>query len=112
MRHVIRQFVRHVRADARASAKWALIVFVPAAALVVAASVLLGNIHGWGGVPLLIAFAPFIVLNTLFPIPRSDNPLGLLLAIPLEWGYLFLLVLVFRFVFRRHRQVDIGQRSK
>jgi hypothetical protein len=86
--------------EVKASAKWALILFVPAAALVIATSVLLGGFHGWGGLPFLIAFAPFVAMDSLIHIPRSNNPWGLLVAIPIEWAYLFLVVLAWRWVFR------------
>jgi hypothetical protein len=87
--------------DLTVSARWTCILAVPAVLVVLAASVLLGGIHGNGQLPLMIAYAPIIALETVARIKLSGGPLTWIITVVMEWIYLFLAVTVFRALWSR-----------
>lgn len=89
---------RPVVGDLKASAKWTCILAIPAVLVVLGVSVMLGGIHGHGQLPLTIAYAPIIALQTVAHVDLSGGPLTWVVTIIIEWLYLFLAVTVFRTV--------------
>lgn len=94
-------FFLRARNELRSAAKWTFILVLPAIALVLLASVLLGGLHGHGGMPLMIAYAPFIALDKVFHVRLAESPLNWFVVAVIEWLYLFILVLAFRMLFLR-----------
>ena len=92
-------FFHRVRAELGPAAKWTFILALPAAVVVLLTSSFLGGIHGRGGMPLMIAYAPFIALDKFFQIRIAETVLNWFIVAVIEWLYLFLLILVFRMVF-------------
>ena len=82
--------------DLMVSAKWTCILAIPAVLVVLGASAALGGIHGRGQLPLVIAYAPIIALDTVAHIKMSGGLLTWLITIVIEWIYLLLAVTVIR----------------
>jgi hypothetical protein len=70
--------------DLKVSAKWTCIFAVPALLALVGASTILGGIEGHGQLPLAIASAPVIALETVAHIKLSGGPLTWVVTIALE----------------------------
>lgn len=87
---------RRILRDSKVSAKWTCILAVPAFVAVMGASAILGGIEGHGQLPLTIAIAPIIALETVAHVKLSGGPLTWAVTIALEWLYLFSAVTVWR----------------
>jgi hypothetical protein len=85
--------------DFKASAKWTCILAIPAVLVVLIVSAILGGIHGRGGLPLEVAYAPMIGLEKITHTRLADTPLTWVLTIAIEWTYLFVVVLLSRALF-------------
>jgi hypothetical protein len=94
-----RALFHRVRTELKPAVKWTFILALPAVAMVLLAIFLLGGIHGRGGLPLMIAYAPFIALERVFRVHMAETPLNWFVVAVIEWTYLFLLILVFRLIF-------------
>ena len=87
---------RPIAGNLKASARWTCILAIPVVLAVLGASVMLGGIHGHGQLPLTIAYAPIIALESIAHVDLSGGPLTWVVTIAVEWLYLFLVVTVFR----------------
>ena len=107
MRNMRRVALLHpLSTEVKVSAKWASILFVPDSGSPHCDERSAWRVPWLGRATVSIAFAPFVAVDALLHIPRSNNLAGLLIAIPIEWAYLFLIVLVFRWVFHHLNASD------
>jgi len=83
-----------VKCEARSSAKWAAIIFVPVLLLVAIVSGMLGGIEGDGKLLLLIALAPMMLVGERLAVA---NPfLAWPAALLIEFVYFFIMVFACR----------------
>ena len=92
--------------EVKPAAKWTCILALPAVAVVLLASAFLGGIHGRGGIPLMLAYAPFIALDKFFHVRLAETPLNWIAVAAIEWLYLFIIIFLFRTFFLR--KADLG----
>jgi hypothetical protein len=89
--------------DLAAAAKWSLILFVPWIGLTYLVLAALGGLHGWGGVALIIAEAPLVLMEFVFHFNPKDGWASWVFVGAVNWIYFFLLVMIFRFLYRMTR---------
>jgi len=83
-----------IREEARAAAKWVVVLFLPTAIAVLLLAEAMGGLHGDGKVVLLIASAPMMLFGRLLgdvhPITARTT------VVIVEVGYLYFVLVAFR----------------
>ena len=101
--------LQRARSELPQSVKWTCILALPAVVLVVLISAMMGGIHGYGGLPLTIAVAPYLALDQLFQIHLLSTYVAFFIVLVIEWTYLFVIVFIFRIVSPSLLRVFTGQ---